>query len=157
MGKLKKYLTIDVVMAAVILLIVGILAFNGYVVKKLPALSLRFPGFVFLMVFVVGIFEIVRGVNDVRKGAKQKPLFVSRRNFLFMCLAVIGYIALFCLLGFVVSSIIFSVVFAVYHRYSKYFVLIAATCVIVIGLYFCFVRFLGADLPAGILFSILKF
>ncbi len=155
MRALKKYLSIDVIMAGVILLIIGIMAFNGYVMSNLSATSLRYPTFVFTVCLVIGTLEIVKGVRKNARTEFKMPVFTNKRNFFFVCGAIIVYASLLTILGFIIASSIFTISYILYTRYEKPVRIIVTSLVIVIVIYVVFTQFLHVNLPQGLILRVI--
>lgn len=164
MDRKKNGLPLDAVIALVLMLFVLVLAFEGLAVQKLPEEATGFPVFVFAVIFVVGCLELLR----IRRGQKKehqesqsaqntpKAVFHNRKNFLVMCGLIIGYIVFMSLVGFILATILFTVVFAVKFHYGHPAIFGVIAVFVTIGLYYIFKNVMYIQLPAGFLFDLIS-
>lgn len=154
--KQKKPIPLEVVMAAVIMLLVLALAADGFARQGMPIEAAKYPIFVFCVVIVSGVVEIarcLRAQSSQETGAPEKKVFENRKNFLVVSGMIIGYVIAMWLLGFMLSTIIFAVLFAWYFKLKHLIVFDIAAVIVIVGLYYCFEKLLYIFLPAGLLFE----
>lgn len=151
--KKKKSLPFDAIMAAVIVLLIAVLAVDGFVIQKMPLRSAWYPIFVFLVVAAAGVAEIIRSVRAWKKENPEaaRPVFENWKNFLFITAAIICYMVGMWLLGFIISTSIFTMVFAWRYKLKHLLVFDAAAIAATVALYYCFSKFLYIFLPTGLL------
>ncbi len=149
--KHKKSIPIDAIMSAVVILLVLALAVDGFLRQKIPMEAAKYPLFVFVVTAAAGAIEIVRGVGTGHVDAQ--PVFENRKNFLSVCGMVIGYFLAMWLLGFVISTIAFSALFAWRFRLQHLLAFDIAAAAVTIALYYCFEKLLYIFLPTGLVFE----
>lgn len=165
MKRLKEYLNVEIVMTSLILVFVIVLAADGFFVKKLSSSAMAFPGFVFIAAIVIGLLEIGGNIRSVNKRLRtsenegnsnqKKPVLDNKKNFIAMCMMLAVYFLLLYLIGFIISSIVFSLMFAIYHRYQRMVLFTGVTVMIVVFWFILFSKFLGVNIPNGLLAEVL--
>lgn len=150
-----KKIPFNAIMALVIMLLVGLMAADGFFIQKLPADATKYPGFLFAVVIVSGIVEIISSFRKqaAEQGKEIKPLFENCKNFLIITGMIIGYVLFMWLLGFMISTILFAVLFAWKFRFKHLLIFDISAAVCIVALYFCFEKLLYIFLPAGLLFD----
>lgn len=148
----KQGLSLDAVMALVIVLIVLLMGGYGLFVQRLPAEAVRFPLFVFGVVICAGIGEIIRSLRaEKRREEARPPVFHDRKNFLTVCGMILGYILLMYLVGFILSTILFAAAFGWRFRFRRLVPFGIAAAAVTVLLYFCFTKLMYIHLPQGLL------
>lgn len=158
---MKKYVNLEIVITVIILLYIGVLAFDGFFVSKLSSKAMAFPNFVFLLAGVVGVLELRRSVIAARaeaaKPPEQKtekaPIIDNKNKFFEILILTVVYFSLMFLIGFILSSFIFSVIYAIRQKYEKMWQFCAIMLVIICGWYYLFNNMLGVTFPAPLLFN----
>lgn len=154
---MKKYFNIELIMTLVILIFIGVLAFQGTVVEDLSDKAMRFPSFVFSVGGILGVAEIIRNVRSVqaaeKKGqaAKRKPVFKDWKNFTQFVLMTLAYLVLLYLLGFVIASIIMVISYGLLRGYEKKWVIIVAGVGVILLWYVLFTKVIGVRMLTGVL------
>lgn len=152
---MRKYLNLEMAMTCVILLYVAILTCDGYFVSKLSARAMSFPRFIFLLAGVIGVLEIIRvkravdadEAKPIEKRKKKKPLVEHAGNFWEIVILTVGYFVFMYLIGFFLSSVLFSVIYAYRHKYPRMVQFSVISIAIVFAWYFLFERMLGVTFP----------
>lgn len=168
MDREKKVLPLDAAVAIILILIVLLLAFEGLAVQRLPKEALGFPVFVFTVIAVVGCLELLR-IWKVQKADGQSmreqkiqerkaegSVFYNLGNFLVICSLVLGYLALMWFVGFIVSTIVFAVSFAVKFRFGHPVIFAVMTIFVTVGLYYVFKNVMYIHLPGGFLLDLIS-
>lgn len=155
---MKKRISLDVIMAAVIILMVLVMGGYGLLAQRLPPEALRFPLFVFGVVVCAGAGEIVRSLRAQRRedaAAAPAAVFYDRGRFLLVCGMIVGYILAMYLLGFILSTVLFAAVFGWQSRFRPLGLFCGAAAVAAVGLYLCFTRLMFIHLPQGLLLELI--
>ncbi|MEM5768779.1 MAG: tripartite tricarboxylate transporter TctB family protein [Bacillota bacterium] len=150
-----KKIPFNAVMTLVVMLLVGLMAADGQFIQKLPSSATKYPFFIFSVVIVFGIVDIINSFRQqaAERGKERKPLFENRGNFLIITGMIIGYVLLMWLLGFVISTILFAVLFAWKFRLRHLIIFDLSAAVCIVALYVCFEKLLYIFLPTGLLFD----
>ena len=161
---MRKYLNLEMAVTCVILLYIAVLACDGYFVSRLSAKALAFPRFIFLLAGIIGALEIrriKRAVDaDEAKPPEQRkkkiPVVKHAGNFREIVIMAIGYFVFMYLIGFFLSSVLFSVIYAHRHKYARMVQFVVISIAIVFAWYFLFERMLGVNFPEPYLLRLLK-
>ena len=158
--KKKSALPLDAGVAIAIIAIIVILLLEGFVRQDIPDLAARFPLAVFAVVIVIGIAEATRSILARKKEneglaanagekAALKPVFKNFKNFIIISCMIIVYSILMYLIGFIPSTIVFSIAFVLFFKFKR--VVLFSLCSIVgtIAVYFCFANLMHIRLPVG--------
>lgn len=154
---MKKYFNIELIMTLVILLFIGVLAFQGIVVDDLSDKAMNFPSFVFGVGGILGVAEIIRNVKAVQavekrsEVSKRKSVFKNKKNFVQFALMTLAYLVLLYLLGFVIASIIMVISYGLIRGYEKKWVIIVAGVGIILLWYVLFTKMIGVRMLTGVL------
>ena len=154
--KQKRGLPLDTVMAAVIVVMILTMAVDGFVRQKMPLDAAKYPIFVFAVILVTGIWEIVHSLKAAEaEGYKPPKVFENRRNFLIISGMMVGYLVAMWLVGFIISTIVFAILFAWLFKFEKLVIFSIAAVIVTIVLYYCIVKLLYIFLPTGILIDMI--
>ena len=157
MDKKKKGLSLDAVVALILISVILVLTFEGIAVQHLPKGAMGFPGFVFSVILIVGILELLRIRKTQREGHEtHENVFVNCGNFMVACGLIIGYLVLMWLVGFILSTIAFTIVFVVKFRYKHVLIFGIAAILAAVGLYYIFKNVMYIHLPDGLLFELIS-
>ncbi len=157
MGKLKKYFTVETITTGGILVFIMILAADGIFIKKLSSSAMAFPGFVFGTGILIGILDLIKSIREIKNksDAEKQPLFENKKNFQTICFLMLLYVVLMWLCGFIISSMVFSLLFAWKHHYKRMILFTIVMAVIILIWYLLFTKFLGVQFPAGFIFELI--
>ena len=158
--KKKSALPLDAGVAIAIIAIIVILLLEGFVRQDIPDLASRFPLAVFVIVIAIGIAEATRSIlarkkenealeADPGKKAAPKPVFKNFKNFMVISCMIIVYSILMYLIGFIASTIVFSIAFVFFFKFKR--VVLFSLCSIVgtVAVNFCFANLMHIRLPVG--------
>lgn len=156
----KKRIPLDTVMAVVIILMILVLAGYGLLAQQLPLEAVRFPLFVFGVVVCAGAGEIFHSLRAQKReegteAPEPPPVFYDRKRFLLVCGMIVGYLLAMYLFGFILSTILFAVVFAWQSQFRPLVPFCAVAVAAAVGLSFCFTRLMFIHLPQGILLELI--
>ena len=161
---MRKYLNLEMAVTCVILLYIVVLACDGYFISRLSAKAMSFPRFIFLLAGIVGVLEIRRIKRAVdaeeakppEQRKKKKPVLKHAGNFREIVVLTVGYFVFMYLIGFFLSSVLFSVIYAYRHKYARMAQFVVISVVIVFAWYFLFERMLGVNFPEPYLLRLIK-
>lgn len=161
--KKKSALSLDAYVALAIIGIIVFLSLEGFVRQDIPELGARFPLAVFGIVVLTGLAEFIRCLRARKTelaarekagkaDAPEKPVFANLRNFLLISAFVVLYSIAMHYIGFILSSVIFFVVFVYCFKFRRIVLFSVCSTVGIAAVYFCFTRLMHVRLPAGELF-----
>ena len=118
---------------------------------------MAFPGFVFGTGILIGILDLIKSIREIKNksDAEKQPLFENKKNFQTICFLMLLYVVLMWLCGFIISSIVFSLLFAWKHHYKRMILFTIVMAVIILIWYLLFTKFLGVQFPAGFIFELI--
>lgn len=147
--KPKKKIPFEAIMVLVVLCLIAIMAFDGFVVQDMPSDARSYPIFVFVVIAIAGAVEIA---NAFRKQNDEKePVFENRANFFLVAGMIIAYAVAMYLIGFVLSTILFVAIFIWKFKMKHALLYDIGAAAVIIAIYFCFKEILYVFLPSGVL------
>lgn len=155
--KKRIRLPFDTVVAIMILALTAFLAGDGLIRQSLPFEAVRFPIFVFAVIFIVGGMEIVRSLRAAKgqdETAGQAAVFTNRKNFLLICSMIVIYGILLHFLGFIIATVMLVIAFVSNFKYRYAVAYVIITAVVVVAIYYSFTRLMHIKLPAGLIMKL---
>ena len=149
--KQKKKIPFEAIMTIVVLGLIAVMAIDGFAVEHMPADAAAYPIFVFVVIALAGVAELVNIFRRQKAGKEEKPVFENRTNFLIATGMIIGYAVVMYLIGFILSSILFTVLFVGKFKMKKPLLVDIGAAAVIVAVYFCFEKLLYIFLPSGIL------
>lgn len=149
--KPKKKIPFEAVMTIVVLLLVAIMAFDGFAIQKMPSDAAAYPIFLFAVIAIAGVAELLNVFHKQKEGKEEPPVFENRNNFLAVVGMIIGYAVAMWLIGFILSTILFTIVFIARFKIKKAVLVDICAAVVTVAVYLLFEKVLYVFLPSGIL------
>lgn len=147
----KKKIPFEAIMTIVVLGLIAIMAVDGLAIEHMPADAAAYPIFVFAVIALAGAVELVNIFRRQKAGKEEKSIFENRRNFLTATAMIVGYAVVMYLIGFVLSSILFTALFVGKFKMKKPLLVDMGAAAVIVAIYFCFQKLLYIFLPSGIL------
>ena len=162
MKNIKKY---DLIICAVLSIFLGIFIFE---LRDITPLARVYPAFViagsYIMIAVVAFRAILgnkkkppaQTASSGEKGTAEAAASLDKTamiRIIIYCGAILAYILLIDILGYILSTVVFAVFSLLFMRNKNKVVLVALPVIFALAMYFIFANFLFVRLPAGILFS----
>lgn len=156
---MKRYVNLETVVTGIMLLYIGVLAIDGLFVSKLSSKAMAFPRFVFILAGVVGVLELRRCVRSAKaeeakapeERTKREPIVDNGKKFFEIIALTVMYFVLMFLIGFIPSSFIFSLIYAIRQKYEKMLQFCIIMLVIICAWYYLFNNMLGVSFPTPLL------
>ena len=155
----------DIVICLVLSAIVGVFALE---LREITPVARVYPMCIIIGCYVMIAIILVQSLAGIKKAkdinaekmekspSGEMPLSKKTiARILIYCTAILAYILLIQILGYIISTIIFAVFSLVYQKNRSKLVVVIFPIAVTLIMYFVFSKFLFVTLPAGSLFETL--
>lgn len=150
-SKEKRGLSLDAIIAIIILIITVAFAIDGILIQKLPFDALRYPIFCMVVIATTCGIEIFNSCKKNAKTKNKEEVYTNKTNFLLAFAFIIAYAILMWLVGFIISSIALTIAFTLKFKIKHPVPINIGATLVIIGAYFLFSKVLYIFLPKGLL------
>ena len=148
---MKRWINSDTIIGLIITIIS---VFFLSIADKMPASAARFPKIILSILGILSFFLILKGLRAslINKfNSKESITLNSIRNPLIAIALIILYVVLLRLIGFYISTTIYTVLFMLFFREKRIRTVLLTAVSINIFIYLLFVVQLNVRLPQGFL------